>query len=47
MNKNELIDKIKNKKINEINPFVINDGGNIIFIDFKKGIIYIEVDGTC
>lgn len=41
-----LIDKIKNK-INEIRTFIINDGGDIEFVSFNNGIVYIKMSGTC
>lgn len=43
---NSIIDKIKNK-INEIRPFIINDGGDIEFISFKDGVVYIKMLGAC
>lgn len=35
----EIIDKLR--------PFLINDGGNIEFIKFENGIVYIRMMGAC
>lgn len=39
------------KKINEIidhlRPFLINDGGNIEFVEYKDNIVYIKMGGSC
>lgn len=35
----EIIDKIR--------PFLINDGGNLEFIKFEDGIVYIKMLGAC
>lgn len=35
----ELIDKIK--------PFIINDGGNLEFIKYNNGIVYVKLSGAC
>ncbi len=36
---NEVLDKLR--------PFLINDGGNIEFVDYKDGICYIKFLGAC
>ena len=36
---NEIIDKLK--------PFLINDGGNIEFLKYEDGIVYIKMLGAC
>ena len=33
--------------INKLRPFLINDGGNIDFIKFENGIVYIRMLGAC
>lgn len=33
--------------INKLRPFLINDGGNIEFIKFENGIVYIRMMGAC
>lgn len=35
----EIIDKIR--------PFLISDGGNIEFIKFEEGVVYIKLLGAC
>lgn len=35
----EIIDKIR--------PFLVNDGGNLEFIKFEDGIVYIKMLGAC
>lgn len=35
----EIIDKIR--------PFLINDGGNIEYVKFEDGIVYIKMLGAC
>lgn len=36
---NEIIDKIR--------PFLISDGGNIEFIKYEDGIVYVKMSGHC
>ena len=33
--------------LNKIRPFLQNDGGDIEFVDFKDGIVYIKLLGAC
>ena len=33
--------------INKLRPFLINDGGNIEFIKYEDGIVYIKMMGAC
>ena len=33
--------------INKLRPFLINDGGNIEFIKYEAGIVYIRMLGAC
>ncbi len=33
--------------IDKIQPFIINDGGNLEFIEFKDGIVYVKLSGAC
>ena len=33
--------------IDKIRPFLINDGGNIEFIKFEDGIVYVKMMGHC
>lgn len=40
------IDKIK-EVINYLRPFIMNDGGNIEFVDYKENIVYVKMQGAC
>ena len=33
--------------INKIRPFLISDGGNIEFVKFENGILYVKMMGHC
>lgn len=33
--------------INELRPFLMNDGGNIEFIKYENNIVYIKLTGAC
>jgi len=44
--KEELVEKIKSL-IDQIRPFLENDGGNIEFIKFEDGIVYVKMLGAC
>ncbi len=33
--------------INELRPFLMNDGGNINFVKLEDNIVYISLQGTC
>lgn len=33
--------------IDELRPFLINDGGNIEFVKYKDNIVYIKMMGAC
>lgn len=33
--------------INKIRPFLISDGGNLEFVKFEDGIVYIKMLGAC
>lgn len=46
MNNNDIINKIK-LLIDKLRPFLINDGGNLEFVDFKNGIVYVRMMGAC
>ena len=39
-------EKIK-EIINKLRPFLISEGGNIEFIDYKDNIVYIRMMGAC
>lgn len=42
----DTIEKIKNL-IDELRPYLINDGGDIEFIKFEEGTVYIKMLGAC
>ena len=33
--------------IDELRPFIINDGGNIEFVKYEDNIVYIQMLGAC
>lgn len=39
-------EKIK-KVIDELRPYLINDGGNIEFVKYENNIVYIKMMGAC
>lgn len=39
-------DRIKNL-IDELRPYLINDGGNIEFVKYENNIVYIKMMGAC
>ena len=43
MNEKDLIMDV----IEKIRPFLISDGGNIEFKDYKDNIVYIKLTGAC
>ena len=36
-----------NSVLDKLRPFLINDGGNIEFIEYKEGTCYIRFTGAC
>lgn len=45
--KEKNIEKRINEIIDTIRPYLIGDGGDIEFIKFEKGIVYIRLLGAC
>ena len=33
--------------IDKIRPFLISDGGNLEFVKYEKGIVYVKMMGAC
>ena len=33
--------------LNKIRPFLINDGGDVEFLRFEDGIVYVKLTGHC
>jgi Fe-S cluster biogenesis protein NfuA len=46
MNENETIDLI-NKTLDKIRPFIQRDGGDLEFVKFENGIVYVKLTGAC
>lgn len=46
MKMNEIEKKIINV-IEKIRPFLINDGGNIEYVKFEDGVVYVKMMGHC
>lgn len=42
----ELIRVIK-ETIDKIRPYLQSDGGDVEYVDFKDGIVYVRVQGAC
>jgi len=42
----DIVDHIK-FIIEKIRPFLINDGGDVEFVNYKDGIVYIKLTGAC
>ena len=36
-----------NKVLDILRPFLINDGGNVEFVKYEKGICYLHFTGNC
>ena len=45
--KNNDIEKRINAIIDKIRPMLLNDGGNLEFVEFKDGIVYVRLLGAC
>jgi len=46
MTMEKTIDEIK-KVIEKLRPYLQRDGGDIEFVDFKDGIVYVRMLGAC
>lgn len=46
MNNNEVIKEVK-KVIRKLRPYLNQDGGDLEFVDFKDGVVYIKLLGAC
>lgn len=44
--RNSIEEKIINV-IDKIRPFLQNDGGDIEFVSFENGIVYVKMQGAC
>ncbi len=36
-----------NEEIEKLKPYLQNDGGNIEFVKFEDGIVYVKLTGAC
>lgn len=43
---NEVVAKI-NEVINKIRPYLQNDGGDVKFLRFENGVVYVSLIGAC
>lgn len=41
------VEKKINETIDKIRPFLISDGGNIEYVKFEDGIVYVRLLGHC
>lgn len=46
MTKEEIIIEIK-KAIEKLRPYLISDGGDVEYVDYIDGIVYVRVHGAC
>lgn len=44
---NEEIERKIIETIDKIRPFLQNDGGDLKFVKFENGIVYIKMEGAC
>ena len=43
----EIVDQIKELIETRVRPAVANDGGDIIYRGFQKGVVYLQMQGAC
>lgn len=41
------MEKRINEVLDKLRPFLVNDGGNIEFVEYKDGVCYIKFTGSC
>lgn len=46
MQKEDIVDKIL-LLIEKLKPFLINDGGNLEFVNYEDNIVYVRMMGAC
>ncbi len=44
---NDTIEKQIQEVINKVRPYIQRDGGDIRFVRFEDGIVYVEMLGAC
>lgn len=47
MKKQEKIIKEINKVIDKMRPYLINDGGDVEFVKYEDGVVYVKLVGAC
>lgn len=45
--KNEEVEARILEIIDQLRPFLISDGGNLEFVSFEDGIVYVKLGGAC
>lgn len=43
----EIVDQIKELIETRVRPAVANDGGDIVYRGFQRGIVYLQLQGAC
>lgn len=46
MNEKEIVKKIK-EVLTTIRPYLQNDGGDVEFIKYENGVVYVRLTGAC
>lgn len=46
MKKNDTIERIKDM-LDRMRPFLIDDGGDLEFVDYKDNKVYVRLTGAC
>lgn len=41
------VEKRINEEIEKLKPYLQNDGGNIEFVKYEDGIVYVKLTGAC
>ncbi len=41
------VEKRINEEIERLKPYLQNDGGNIEFVKYEDGIVYVKLTGAC
>lgn len=46
MNEDQIEARIR-EIVDELKPFLLNDGGSLEFVSYKDGIVYVSLGGAC
>lgn len=46
MNNKEIVKKIK-EVLTTLRPYLQNDGGDVEFIKYENGVVYVRLNGAC